>query len=166
VVPWLDWGKGENYVARDFDAGGQALAVPDFEVVVTGGARPDEARQSGSEGMADFDKDDLDRRGKALDAALAARRPAGTDGEEKKNGTLQGVGNALKLSSEFIAAVIVGVGLGWFFDRFAGTSPWGLIVFLLLGFAAGVVNVLRASGQMAEFGAVKPRPGPDDRNEK
>ncbi|MGY6708598.1 MAG: AtpZ/AtpI family protein [Rhizobiaceae bacterium] len=116
--------------------------------------------------MAEFDKDDLDRRSRAVDAALAARRPAAPEGEDRKNGTLQGVGNALKLSSEFIAAIVVGVGLGWFFDRFVGTSPWGLIVFLLIGFAAGVVNVLRASGQMAEFGVVKPREGPDERNEK
>lgn len=157
---------GENYVARDFDAGGQALAVPELEVAVAGSERPDKARQSGEKGMAGFDKDDLDRRGKALDAALAARRPAAPDSEDTKNGTLQGVGSALKLSSEFIAAIIVGVGLGWFFDRIAGTSPWGLIVFLLLGFVAGVVNVLRSSGQMADFGAVKPRPGPDGQNEK
>jgi ATP synthase protein I len=40
----------------------------------------------------------------------------------------------LKLSSEFIAGVAVGAGLGWVIDRLAGTSPWGLIVFLLLGF--------------------------------
>ena len=40
----------------------------------------------------------------------------------------------MKLSSEFIAGVAVGAGLGWGIDRLAGTSPWGLIVFLLLGF--------------------------------
>jgi ATP synthase protein I len=31
-------------------------------------------------------------------------------------------------------------------DRFLSTSPWGLIVFLLLGFAAGVLNVMRTAG--------------------
>ena len=31
-------------------------------------------------------------------------------------------------------------------DRLAGTSPWGLLVFLLLGFAAGVLNLIRAAG--------------------
>ena len=65
-----------------------------------------------------------------------------------------GFGNALRLSSEFIAAIIVGAGLGWFIDSLAGTSPWGLIVMLLIGFAAGVLNVMRAAGQVAEFGAV------------
>jgi len=44
------------------------------------------------------------------------------------------------------------VGLGWFLDRVAGTSPWGLIVGLLLGFGAGVLNVLRSAGVVAEFG--------------
>lgn len=116
--------------------------------------------------MAPVDEDDLDRRRKALDAELAARRPAENKDGAERNGTLTGVGNALKLSSEFIAAVIVGVGLGWFIDRLAGTSPFGLIVFLLLGFVAGVVNVLRASGQMAEFGAAKPREGQGSRDEK
>lgn len=128
--------------------------------------RRGEARQSGGGDMAPVDEDDLDRRRKALDAELAARRPAENKDGAERNGTLTGVGNALKLSSEFIAAVIVGVGLGWFIDRLAGTSPFGLIVFLLLGFVAGVVNVLRASGQMAEFGAAKPREGQGSRDEK
>ena len=55
-------------------------------------------------------------------------------------------GLAVKLSSEFIAAVIVGGLLGFGFDWLLGTSPWGLIVFFMLGFAAAVLNVLRAVG--------------------
>jgi ATP synthase protein I len=35
----------------------------------------------------------------------------------------------------------------------AGTSPWGLIVFLLLGFCAGVLNVLRSTGAVAQSDA-------------
>jgi ATP synthase protein I len=45
-----------------------------------------------------------------------------------------------------VAAVLAGAGLGWLIDRWLGTSPWGFIVLLLLGFAAGVVNVIRAAG--------------------
>jgi ATP synthase protein I len=52
----------------------------------------------------------------------------------------------LRLSSELVAGVLVGAVLGWGFDRLLSTSPWGLIVFLLLGFAAGVINVVRSSG--------------------
>jgi ATP synthase protein I len=55
-----------------------------------------------------------------------------------------------RLSSELVAGVLVGAALGWGFDRLLSTSPWGLIVFLLLGFTAGVVNVMRAAGVMAK----------------
>jgi len=53
----------------------------------------------------------------------------------------------MRLSSEFVAGIVVGAGLGWLLDRWLGTSPWGLILFLMVGFAAGVLNVLRASGE-------------------
>ena len=51
-----------------------------------------------------------------------------------------------RLSSELVAGVLAGAALGWGFDRLLSTSPWGLIVFLLLGFTAGVINVMRAAG--------------------
>jgi putative F0F1-ATPase subunit (Ca2+/Mg2+ transporter) len=51
-----------------------------------------------------------------------------------------------RFSSEFVAGVIVGAGIGWLIDRALGISPWGLTVFLLLGFAAGVLNVMRSAG--------------------
>ncbi len=51
-----------------------------------------------------------------------------------------------RLSSELIAGVVVGAGIGWGFDRLLSTSPFGFIVFTLLGFVAGVVNVVRSAG--------------------
>lgn len=114
----------------------------------TGGARPDAEPAAGADHGGD-----LDRRSRALGEALAARRPepkAGADGGKPGTGDLAGFGQALKLSSEFIAGIAVGAGLGWLIDRMAGTSPWGLIVFLLLGFAAGVLNVLRSAKLIAE----------------
>jgi ATP synthase protein I len=51
-----------------------------------------------------------------------------------------------RLSSELIAGVVVGALIGWGFDRLLSTSPFGLIVFVLLGFIAGVVNVIRSAG--------------------
>ena len=35
-------------------------------------------------------------------------------------------------------------------DRAIGTTPWGLIIFLLLGFCAGILSVLRSAGMVAE----------------
>ena len=58
-----------------------------------------------------------------------------------------------RLSSELIAGVVVGAAIGWGFDRLLSTSPWGLIVFFLLGFTAGVVNVVRSAGAIPDRNA-------------
>jgi ATP synthase protein I len=49
----------------------------------------------------------------------------------------------LRAGSEFVSAVIVGLGIGWVLDRGLGTNPAFLIVFFLIGVAAGVWNVIR-----------------------
>lgn len=111
----------------------------------------------GEQHDADIRDDELERRRRDLEATLATRRPDRGEGKDDAK-AVAGYGQALKLSSEFIAGIVVGVGLGWFLDRVAGTSPWGLIVGLLLGFGAGVLNVLRTAGVVAEFGqSDKPR---------
>ena len=56
------------------------------------------------------------------------------------------IARGFRLSTELVAAVLVGAFIGWALDWWLGISPWGMIVFLLLGFAAGVVNVMRAAG--------------------
>lgn len=70
--------------------------------------------------------------------------------KQRSRSTSRGIGQAMRLSSEFIAAIFAGAGIGYLVDLLAGTSPWALIVFLLLGFAAGVLNVLRVAGLIAE----------------
>ncbi|RRI05510.1 ATP F0F1 synthase subunit I [Mesorhizobium tamadayense] len=95
--------------------------------------------------------DELERRRRELEATLATRRTDRLEGKDEANAATS-YGQALKLSSEFIAGVVVGVGLGWIIDRLAGTAPWGLIVGLLLGFGAGILNVLRSAGLTAQFG--------------
>ncbi|MFB9983539.1 AtpZ/AtpI family protein [Mesorhizobium kowhaii] len=119
----------------------------------------------GKQHEADIRDDDLERRRRDLEASLATRRPDRLEGkDDAKAGSVAGYGQALKLSSEFIAGVVVGAGIGWIIDRLAGTSPWGLIVFLLLGFGAGVLNVMRSAGVVAEFGqGDKSRPDQDDK---
>lgn len=99
------------------------------------------------------DRDDsLEQRRKRLAAELAgvnadeaAEAKRGEQSEESRRGMALG----LKISSEFIAAIAVGAMLGYLLDRFAGTGPWGLVILLLLGFCAGVLNVLRAVGMVA-----------------
>ncbi|WP_315918951.1 AtpZ/AtpI family protein [Mesorhizobium sp. SP-1A] len=123
----------------------------------TGGKDP--ARQHDA-GVRD---EELERRRRELGASLATRLPDRLEGEgAAKAERPVGYAQAFKLSSEFIAGIAVGVAIGWIVDRMAGTSPWGLIVFLLLGFGAGILNVLRSAGLVAEFGqGRKPRSDPD-----
>lgn len=54
-----------------------------------------------------------------------------------------GMSLGLRAGSEFVSAVIVGLIIGWFLDRALGTNPAFLIVFFMIGVAAGVVNVIR-----------------------
>jgi ATP synthase protein I len=60
------------------------------------------------------------------------------------------IARGFRLSTELVAGVLVGAAIGWLLDRWLGISPWGMIVFLLLGFAAGVLNVMRAAGVVPE----------------
>ena len=119
----------------------------------TGEARPGKSAQPKPQ------QDDLVRRSRELEAALAAKRAARDENREgATRAGMAGLGPALRLSSEFIAAVALGAALGWFIDYLAGTSPWGLMIFLLLGFAAGVLSVLRSAGLVAER-KLEPRDG-------
>lgn len=135
------------------------IGWPGWEVAVASDNRPDETGKPGSEravGAVGGDED-LERRRRQLEAKLATRRPASRDGKDAQNPSSKtSFGAALKLSSEFVAAILVGVGIGWVLDYWAGTSPWGLIVFLFLGFAAGVLNVMRSAGMVAEHGQKPP----------
>ncbi|MEJ1157816.1 AtpZ/AtpI family protein [Prosthecomicrobium sp. N25] len=94
----------------------------------------------------------IDERLERLEERLKAHQKAERARAERPRSSSTGYALAVRLGSEFIAAVLVGAGIGWSFDRFAGTAPFGMIVFLLLGFAAGVLNVLRAQGVVAEAG--------------
>ena len=78
-------------------------------------------------------------------ARNSADRTSDSPGADRAT-TASGYARGFRLSSELVAGVVVGAGIGWLIDRWLGISPWGLIVFLLLGFAAGVLNVMRSAG--------------------
>ncbi len=149
---------------------GQAgrLSVAGEGVAVAGSDEPGETGKSASaSGKPALSEEELARRRLGLDATLAERnrqRLVREASGSKTTGTV-GYGQALKLSSEFIAGIAVGAGLGWIIDRLAGTTPWGLVVFLLLGFGAGVLNVMRSAGVVAEAGIRAPDKA-EDRSRK
>ena len=86
----------------------------------------------------------LRRLGERLDRERAGK-PTETSSGAPPTADGSGLARGLRLSSELVAGVLVGAVIGWALDRWIGISPWGLIVFVLLGFAAGVRNVIRAA---------------------
>ena len=54
-----------------------------------------------------------------------------------------GAGFGFKISTEIVAALIVGVGIGLLVDNYFNTKPFGLIIFFVLGAFAGFLNVYR-----------------------
>ena len=58
------------------------------------------------------------------------------------------VGNAFKLGTELVAAVVVGTIIGFILDSWFDTKPLLIIIFFLFGSAAGIVNVIKAAKRM------------------
>ena len=113
---------------------------------------------------------DARRASSDLEARIArarGQRAAEAATEQTRQGDMSGMSRGLRLGSEFVAAIIVGAGLGYIIDMFLPTRPWGLVVLLLLGFAAGVLNVVRTTAQMnAETAVPKSTPAlPDDEDD-
>ena len=58
------------------------------------------------------------------------------------------LGNAFKLGTEMVAAVVVGTIIGFILDNWFGTKPILIIIFFFIGFAAGILNVVRTAKNM------------------
>ena len=70
--------------------------------------------------------------------------------DKTQNADKKGIflGNAFKLGTELVAAVIVGTIIGFILDNWFGTKPILIIVFFLFGAAAGITNVIKAARKM------------------
>ena len=75
----------------------------------------------------------------ARERGAAAERP-----DPAKRVTSAGYGMAIRLAMEMVAALVVSVGLGLWLDSMLGVAPLFLIILLVMGMAAGVMNVYRA----------------------
>ena len=67
---------------------------------------------------------------------------------EKENPQTSSIGQAFKLSTELVAAVLVGTIIGFILDNWFDTKPWLIIIFFFLGAAAGMLNVIRTANRM------------------
>jgi ATP synthase protein I len=103
---------------------------------------PDEAALSARLGS-------LDRRLSEIRDNRKIRTDQQGGGSEDSAARASAMARGFRLSSELIAGVVVGAAIGWGIDRLLSTSPFGLIVFFLLGFVAGLVNLVRSAGVMS-----------------
>ena len=86
-----------------------------------------------------------------FDARLAKARQArhGPAGKEvESESSKAGVSQAFRIGVDLMSALLVGTFIGWFLDDWLGTKPWFLLIFLLLGGAAGMLNVYRTAMRM------------------
>jgi ATP synthase protein I len=87
------------------------------------------------------DPDDFERR-------LARKLEARQAQQAKDNAPPSGWALGVRYGSEFFGGVIAGVFVGLLADHFFGWSPIGLLIGVVLGFAAGSVNIVRAVKSM------------------
>lgn len=86
---------------------------------------------------------DLDRRlREARETVLGPPEP------EAPSRTSNAFGSAMRLGVEFVSGFVVGGLIGWALDRWFGTRPWLMVVFFLLGAAAGTMNLIRAARRL------------------
>ena len=83
------------------------------------------------------DDDKLQKLKERIDTAETTNSPPP---KQKKQ---SGAGFGFKISTEIIAALVVGVGIGLIEDKYLGTKPFGLIIFFIFGAIAGFLNVYR-----------------------
>lgn len=88
--------------------------------------------------------DDLQRRLKVAQDRHAGKRSKRSAAASYAG---SGMGVGIKVGVDLVAGVGVGAGVGWGFDWWLGTAPWILVVGLVLGFVAGLLNVIRTADQ-------------------
>ena len=108
-------------------------------------------------GMAETD---ADRRARldALDAKLAEKR-APEDTKRHQDEHHSQVQAGWRMVIELVTGLGIGFGMGYGLDVLFGTLPWLMIVFTLLGFAAGIKTMMRTAKEMAPEAS-----GEDERN--
>jgi len=95
------------------------------------------------------DDDALEARRKALAAKVSSAKAEIAPQKPPPQADYSALGLAMRLGAEFVAGVIAGGAIGWGLDQLLGTTPFGMVIFLLVGFAAGIMNMVRA-GRAAE----------------
>ena len=68
--------------------------------------------------------------------------------KDSKEPSSSNIGVAFKLSTEMVAAVVVGTIIGFILDNWFGTKPWLILIFFFVGVIAGILNVVKSAKSM------------------
>lgn len=94
----------------------------------------------------DNQRNDADGDRKRLDELDARLRAARQGPEQPRPASMQReIGYAYRVLIEMAVGIGLGAFIGWWLDQWLGTRPILMVVMILLGFAAGVLNAYRAS---------------------
>ena len=107
----------------------------------------DQTRPSGT--ISPQEREAFKRRASDLDERIDAAR--GKPREERggrAGANTRAMSYGFRMVADFVAAIIVGGLIGYFADYWLGTKPWLLMLFLVLGFVAGVRNTMRTYQRM------------------
>ena len=77
-----------------------------------------------------------------------AKKKIDKNENKEKNQKNSNFGEAFKLSTELVAAVVVGTIIGFILDNWFGTKPWLILIFFLVGVIAGIMNVVKSAKRM------------------
>tara|TARA_Y100000996_G_scaffold366463_1_gene311756 strand:- start:39 stop:317 length:279 start_codon:yes stop_codon:yes gene_type:complete len=67
---------------------------------------------------------------------------------KKSNEPKSNIGQAFKMSTELVSAVVVGTIIGFILDKWFGTKPWLILIFFFVGVIAGIANVIKSAKNM------------------
>ena len=140
----LDTLGSRNYGARDFEG----TLLPGVRLGWSGGfevTNPDDKPAQDGTSPRQSETSELAER---IRKAQEARAAANGSQQASRQGDMSTLARGLRIGAEFVAAILVGSGIGYLIDMFVGTSPWALLIMFMVGFAAGIVNVTRVVAEL------------------
>ena len=77
-------------------------------------------------------------------AKVKAKKSLNTNSNAQKSS----FGQAFKMSTELVSAVLVGTIIGFILDKWFDTKPWLILIFFFVGVVAGILNVVRSAKKL------------------
>ena len=123
------------------------------------GSDPNKGGDSGKGDLSPEEKARFERKlsdlGQRLDKAqsVAATSKTGDKAVEDAANAARSkaMGLGFSIAAQLVSGVLVGGAIGFFLDRWLGSTPWLMVLFLVFGFAAGIMNVVRTAREMQKI---------------